>query len=75
MGQKGKSTMSKIVRFYDSRNATNDTLVVVLEKDGQPVDQFSFYREGNRVKVRGQWKTTDDAIAYATGRMTGKIER
>lgn len=62
----------KIVSMHTTRHHPNDTLVVVLEEDGLPVDQISFPREGNTVKVQGQWVTHQQAVAHAKTKLTGE---
>jgi len=64
----------KIVSMHTTRHYPNDTLTVVLEKDGLPVDQISFPRKGNAVKVQGQWVTHKQAVAHAKTKLTGEPE-
>ena len=66
--------MAKIESLYDSRGGSpNDTFVVLkCREDGVPVDELAFPREGNKVKVRGVWVSTKEALKYATERLTGK---
>ena len=70
----GKEIEVAVTVMYTSIQHPNDTLTVVLEENGVPVEQMSFLRRGNKVMLHGHWTTHDEAVKYATGCLTGKIK-
>lgn len=53
--------------WYETMTYANDTLSVnaVSKEDGVPVDYLNIPHRGNKYKVRGYWKSYDEAIEYA----------
>ena len=69
-----KRVAQKIISMHTTRHYPNDTLTVVLEEEGLPIDQITFPRRGNVVKVQGQWMTHEQAVAHAKTKLTGEAK-